>query len=170
MYVIRREVGGLEHPTPFPATWHKFDTPWPWTHQNQQYPAHQWRWKNFQMGSTDWPGRQYDQTVWCKALCLMHLLQHWPVLASVAPCERTTEDKLLVNFNQSHQNVLIEVFNATVTEGLTWLVYNCCGNINRSGKIKDVLDTVMSRNSVIITSSIAGTICWVFKWFISLLF
>ena len=32
-------------------------------------------------------------------------------------------------------------------------------SINRSGKIKDVLDTVMSRNSVIITSSIAGTIC-----------
>ena len=28
--VRRREVGGLEHPTPSPSpTWHKFDTPWP---------------------------------------------------------------------------------------------------------------------------------------------
>ena len=50
----------------------------------------------------------------------MHLLQHWPVLALVVPCEKTTEEKpSLVTFKQSHQNALIEVFNTTVTKGLT---------------------------------------------------
>lgn len=116
---------GAPHPTP--QTWYKFDTAWLLTHQNQQYPAHQCKWKNFQMGSTDWPGRQYDRTVWCKALCPMHLLQHWPVLASVAPWEKTTEEKpSLVTFKQSHHNTFIEVFNSTVTKGLTRLSLLTC--------------------------------------------